>query len=180
MKVPKIQMTLGFDCNAYPKLADYLYGASKLEHCSNDILFSKSGNEFDLFGDLSLIICLLALNYISNRTAMFNTDDAVETEIDIDMNVEEDEINNENMINKSDLICPQCKGKRVFMNNNCDLCDGMFIYLTINTYIYIFINNLFLFVYWYYQGTGYIEYNYEQNTKSLPSIDRNKWDSDEI
>ena len=181
LRKANINMALGVDCNVYPTLADFLYGATKLEHCSSDILFSKSGNEFDLFGDLSLIICLIALNYVSSRRLVSSSDF-----IDIGTSNGE-EINSNtsnNIINKSDLICPQCKGKGVFMNNTCELCDGMHI-LYAYIYRYNFVNSYTLSTNTYLMntmiGTGLIEYNYEQNTKSLPSINSSTlWDDDEI
>ena len=138
-------MYLGFDCGLYPQLADLLYGASsssQADHCRTDVL-SHASEHFDLPGDLFLIVCLLALSYLSSRgNAAIGADNANGGSVDLDDDDDGDSgqdddrmdstgpgyerygASSNGMRGRRRLVCPQCKGKRLFMNSACDLCEG--------------------------------------------------------
>lgn len=138
-----VTMYLGFDCGLYPQLADLLYGASsssQADHCRTDVL-SHASEHFDLPGDLFLIVCLLALSYMSSRVnAAIGADNANGGTVDLDdddddSGQDDDRMDstgpgNERYGSSSNgmrgrrLVCPQCKGKRLFMNSACELCEG--------------------------------------------------------
>jgi len=138
-------MYLGFDCNLYPQLADMLYGASKTDHCRTDVL-SHASEHYDLPGDLFLIVCLLALSYLSSRSnavvdannldggsVVLDDDDDGDDNAEVDARRMDRSPVNEQYVAGFDqsgsirarrLVCPQCKGRRLFMNSTCDLCGG--------------------------------------------------------
>lgn len=129
-----VTMYLGFDCSLYPQLADLLYGASsKADHCRTDVL-SHASEHFDLPGDLFLIVCLLALSYLSSRSnAAIGADNANGGDVDLDDDGDSRQNDSRGPSNEQygagfsrrrRLVCPQCKGKRLFMNSACDLCEG--------------------------------------------------------
>lgn len=129
-----VTMYLGFDCSLYPQLADLLYGASsKADHCRTDVL-SHASEHFDLPGDLFLIVCLLALSYLSSRSnAAIGADNADGGGVDFDDDGDSGQNDSRGPGNerygagfsgRRRLVCPQCKGKRLFMNSACDLCEG--------------------------------------------------------
>lgn len=127
-----VTMYLGFDCSLYPQLADLLYGASsKADHCRTDVL-SHASEHFDLPGDLFLIVCLLALSYLSSRSsAAIGADNANGGDVDLDDDSRQNDSrghSNERygagFSRRRRLVCPQCKGKRLFMSSACDLCEG--------------------------------------------------------
>jgi hypothetical protein len=64
-------------------------------------------NSFDLMGDLSLIIILLALNFLSSRSpsTVSQWDD-------------------DNSDNNNLFKCPQCDGTKIYMGEICSLCEG--------------------------------------------------------
>lgn len=137
-----VTMYLGFDCSLYPQLADLLYGAStssKADHCRTDVL-SHASEHFDLPGDLFLIVCLLALSYLSSRgNAAIGADNTDGGSVDLDDDDVDGGQDDDRMDSRGPgnerygagfngrrrLVCPQCKGKRLFMNSACDLCGGM-------------------------------------------------------
>ena len=106
MRLTRKHMMFGFDCDKYPDVAKFIYGPDISNHCN--IKYLPDTSSFDLFSDLSLIIVLLALNFISSRSPP-NTS----------------QWSNEDEVNDSLYKCPQCDGTRIHMGILCDLCGGM-------------------------------------------------------
>jgi hypothetical protein len=54
-----------FDCEAFPKLADYIYGADKIEMCKSHRIFSIDAPKFDIGSDLIFFAIIILAGYLS-------------------------------------------------------------------------------------------------------------------
>ena len=152
--ITHVKMTLGFDCSLYPKVAELVYGSATSDQCSSGLFSNSEALQPDIFSDFLLIAILLALNFLSSRQSIpvqdwLDNEDGVysgpndrrknrNNEGGIGAMDDNDDVDGQ--ANKEGLYgfmrrkqqseweienqCPQCRGSKVFVGKQCNLCDG--------------------------------------------------------